>query len=345
MRDDRQESAMESSPSDSERDIVGELIHAAGRRPTPPTEDYQQVFTASRDAWQKKVRSRQRRRLSYRLAAALATMAIGLIAVLQLVPLGPPVPIASTAVLEGGVIVLRPGAANWEPITDIQIELVSGTRLRTQVDGRVSLNLARGISLRVNSESELTLISPDHIDLAAGTVYVDSGRGVRTNRFEIATSFGVVRDIGTQFEVRLSPAVLRVRVREGLVQLYRDTDEHELSGTAGEEVQVLSTGAVERAPISAYDPEWIWAVTLADVPVTDGQPLLGFLSWVARETGRALRFAGPGAEAQAQTVILHGSAEDLSPMQALEVMLATTDFEYSLLNDGVLLIERRGLVR
>ena len=178
------------------------------------------------------------------------------------------------------------------------------------------------------------------IELTAGTIYVDSGLGVRTNRFEIATTFGIVRDIGTQFEVSSSPAELRLRVREGLVQLYQDGPRAELSGVAGEQVRIDSFGAIDRASFSTYDPEWAWASALADVPETDGQPLLGFLSWVARETGRALRFQ-PGAEAQAQITILHGSADNLAPLDALEVMLKTTDFRYELQDSGVLWIERR----
>jgi len=331
--------------SDRERDVLGELIRAAGRRPTPPHDDYERVLNASRSAWQKKVRSRRRRQWSYALAASLATFAIGLTAILEVMPMGPGPEIASTAIVDGEVMVLTPGAENWQFLDEADNQLVAGTRLRTQAEGRVALDLAPGVSVRVNHRSELTLLSSDRIELTAGTVYIDSGLGVRANRFEIATSFGTVRDIGTQFEVSSSPAALRVRVREGLVELYQDRQEPELSGSAGEELRIDSRGMVERAPFSTYDQEWAWASALADVPQTDGQSLIGFLRWVAREMGRSLRFSGPGDEAQAQTVTLHGSATALAPMEALDVMLATTDFEYALLEDGVLLIQRRELVR
>ena len=345
MQDDRPADSLQSAMGDRERDVLGELIRAAGRRPTPPSADYEQVRAASKEAWLSKVRSRRRRQWSYALAAGLGTLAIGVTVLMQIMPLGAPPTVATTAVLDGPVMVLTPDAENWQRIDDTGVALVSGTRLRTQLDGRVALDLARGLSLRVNFETELTFVSAEQIELTAGTVYVDSGLGVRTDRFEIATTFGVVRDIGTQFEVRSTPAELRVRVREGLVELYQDRQEPELSGSAGEEFQIDSNGAVERAPFSTYDPDWAWVSTLADVPQTDGQTLVGFLNWVAREMGRSLRFSGPGAEAQAQTVVLYGSAENLAPIEALEVMLATTDFEYELLEDGVLLIQRRNLVR
>ncbi len=38
---------------------------------------------------------------------------------------------------------------------------------------------------------------------------------------EVHTSFGVVRDIGTQFEIRLGASSLRVRVRSGVVEVHR----------------------------------------------------------------------------------------------------------------------------
>jgi hypothetical protein len=37
-------------------------------------------------------------------------------------------------------------------------------------------------------------------------------------------------------------------------------------------------------------------------------------------------------------VTLHGRAQDLAPLQALNAMLATTDFQYSLLEDGIILV-------
>lgn len=345
MQDDRSENSVEHTDDDREHDVLGELIRAAGRRPTPPRADYEQVLAASRESWEKKVRSRRRRQWSYALAASIAALAIGVTAIMQVITLGPLPAVASTAVLEGDVMVLLPDAESWQPIGDADVPLVSGTRLRTLPQGRIALEMSRDISLRVNYESELTLLSPQQIELTAGTVYIDSGLGVRTNRFEIETTFGTVRDVGTQFEVRSAPMALRVRVREGLVELYQDRDEPELSSSAGEQFLIDSEGTVERAPFSTYDPEWAWVSTLADVPQTDGQTLIGFLNWVARETGRSLRFSGPGAEAQAQTVTLHGSATTLAPMEALEVMLATTDFDYVLLDDGVLLIQRREPVR
>ena len=47
----------------------------------------------------------------------------------------------------------------------------------------------------------------------------------------------------------------------------------------------------------------------------------------------------------AGSAILHGSAQSLTPMEALEVMLATTNFVYSLDTNGTIIISRRSITR
>jgi len=46
-----------------------------------------------------------------------------------------------------------------------------------------------------------------------------------------------------------------------------------------------------------------------------------------------LRYESAAVEARAATVILHGNIRHLAPLAALEVMLATTDLEYTLAGD------------
>jgi hypothetical protein len=62
---------------------------------------------------------------------------------------------------------------------------------------------------------------------------------------------------------------------------------------------------------------------------------------VARETGRQLRFRSVRDEALANSAVLHGTTYNLAPMEALDLMLAATDFEYSLTPDSVLIVGRR----
>jgi hypothetical protein len=49
-------------------------------------------------------------------------------------------------------------------------------------------------------------------------------------------------------------------------------------------------------------------------------------------------FERPEIERKASSTILHGSIRNLAPLEALSVMLATTDLEYALPDDGTILI-------
>ena len=98
-------------------------------------------------------------------------------------------------------------------------------------------------------------------------------------------------------------------------------------------------------PPGAFLSSKSFAEALAGPPDVDGLPVLEFLNWVARETGREIHYEEPGVQLAAGTSVLHGSAQSLTPMDALEVMLATTDFKYALSTNGVIVISRPGVAR
>lgn len=343
MNDDRQTTNRrdKATAGDGERDVLAELVQAGGRRPVPTEDDYQRIFAVSRQAWRQAVQSRQRRRRYFAMAASVAILGVGAAVVLQLVPTTPLPVIASTAVIEGQVMTLTPGSDEWRAVSDAGAEWVAGTRLRTSAGNRVSLDFSWGGSLRVDEATEMTLTSFEQLELIAGRMYFDSGPATGADSLEVVTTHGLVREVGTQFEVMSTPAALRVRVREGSVEIERGRQLPELTGGAGEQVWLNSVGGVELSPIPAHDPEWSWVIALADVPPIDGRPLMELLDWVARETGHELRFADPGAENQARNVTLRGSLQNATPLEALEAALATTDLDHLVQDDGVLLIRMR----
>ena len=347
MNDNRRTTNLpdETAAGSDGRDVLAELVRAGGRRPVPAEDDRSRVFAASQRACKQSVQARRRRRRNYALAAGIATLAIGASVVLQLAPTTPPPVIASTAVIDGQVLTLAPDSDEWRAVNGAGVEWVAGTRLRTSADSRVSLDLASGGSLRVDEATEMTLTSPERLALIAGTMYFDSGAATgaatRAGTLEVVTSHGLVREIGTQFEVMSASAALRVRVREGSVEIERDQQLAGLTGAAGEQLRLDSAGGVERSPFSPVDPAWSWAIALADVPPIDGRPLTELLDWVARETRHELRFSDTDTENQAENVILRGSLANATPLEALEAALATTDLEHVVQEDGVLLIRLR----
>lgn len=322
--------------TDTERDPLARIIRAAGRRPAPSKDDYRDVLAATHAAWQRKVSRRRRRRGAYyAIAATLVVVAVGVAIVQQLGPTGA---VASPIIVQGRVELLAPDARAWRPLGDTDAELTAGTALRTRIAGRAALGLPGGASLRIDADTTLVLESAERVALQRGRVYVDSGPGVQTRSFEIATAAGIVRDIGTQFEVATYDLGIRVRIREGRVELDRNTGV-DLTGLAGEELNIDPAGRVERGGIAPDDPGWAWAETLAPAQQLDGRTAYEVLVWAARETGRELAFTDAAAERQARAATLSGGGRALAPADALAIAAAIAELDYAI-EAGVIRISR-----
>jgi ferric-dicitrate binding protein FerR (iron transport regulator) len=321
----------------SARDPLGELIRAAGRRPPPPREHYDSVLAVSRSAWQSTVRARRRRRW-YALAAAVV-IALGSGVVIQSLERAP-APAAALAVANGEIALFSAATGRWQPLSGVDTQVFPGDRLRTGAVGRAALATLDGGSLRLDSATEIALNGASTVELVAGTLYVDSGRMAPVNAIEVATRFGRVRDIGTQFEVRSSAESLRVRVRTGVVELVQSLYAADFQSPAGEEFELLTSGAVQLREIAPDDDQWAWTATLAVAPNLDNQSILGYLQWIAHETGKSLRFDSPNTELRAQLVSFRADARGFTPLEILESITRTSDFTYELTEDGAILVRR-----
>ncbi len=229
----------------------------------------------------------------------------------------------------------------WRTVDDSAVEWTAGARLRTSTGNRVALDLTQGGSLRVDESTELTLASIAQVELVAGTMYFDSSAATGNGSLEVVTAYGLLRTIGTQFEATTFADALRVRIREGSVAVQRGPQFPELTGAAGEQLRLDSGGSAQSTPFPAHDPEWSWAIALADAPPIDGRPLIELLDWVVRETGHELRFADPAVERQTRLITMRGNLGNVPPLEALEIALATTDLDHVVLDDGVVLIRTR----
>lgn len=287
-----------------------------------------------------KLRARLQRHWGYALAAIVA-VAVGVAVFLGFGPRSSAPVIATAGIIQGDVRVRPPAEQNWRQLNRASGPIVAGTTLRSTPNGRVALILPGDVSLRIDASSELTIVTASEIELLDGTIYIDSGADTATAPLQVMTQLGAVRDSGTQFEVTAADASLRVRIRRGAVRVESSLGDGELLGAAGEQVSLGEDGALERDFFSPFDPAWAWVETLADPPEIEGQSLPFFLDWVTRETGRELRFDTPATQTRAQTVVLHTTAANLSPMQALDVVLSTTSFEYSLRGDGAIVVRPR----
>jgi ferric-dicitrate binding protein FerR (iron transport regulator) len=216
--------------------------------------------------------------------------------------------------------------------------LSGGSGLRTGRESGAGLLFADQLSVRLAADTEIELGDSHRIALVRGTVYVDTGSD-GGGRLEVDTPRGRVRHLGTQYELHSVGSGLRIRVREGRVQLEQRTGS--VIAEAGEQVSIAAGGTVERATIAAHDPRWRWTEALAPMPALDGRPARVLLEWAARETGRELRYVDAESEERAAQAILHGHFGRLAPAQALDVLEATTDLGYRLEDGSRITVEAR----
>ena len=105
-----------------------------------------------------------------------------------------------------------------ETIARATLAIHTGTTLATS-EGRVALTFGDSLSLRIDRQTRLRFDSREQMTLLAGALYVDSGGINAVPALRIETPAGVVRHVGTQFQVHVTGDMTRVRVREGRVLL------------------------------------------------------------------------------------------------------------------------------
>lgn len=301
------------------------------------------AWAAASAEWQGVV-ARRARRSRWRWAAAAALAAGVLLAVgLRLGPAdAPPVPetatpaggpVAVVEALRGDVAGLRSAAGS----TLVAGEAVlPGATVHTGPRTRVALRLASGASLRLDSATRVELQGPGVLRLAHGGVYVDSDDPGGVSSLTVHTPLGVVRDLGTQFELRLTGEALRVRVREGLVEVEGGATTHQAH--PGTELTVDAVGIARHRTVAVHGPAWRWPLDAAPTFELEGRTLATYLAWLERETGWRVRLAEPSLESAAATTVLHGNLEGLAPDATPELVLPTCGLRHRL-EDGILTLE------
>ncbi len=345
-RKNHEKRALDIAPDTDEG--LGELFREAGPRPVPPPEDLAAIRSAVREEWQRTHLAQARQREDKTARWSQSSRALALAACLALA-LGagwwwtsrvPTSPMQKAATLEltrgevgvdGSGVALVPG----DPLpAGARIEIRGGE------DSGAALRLNGGQSVRLNAGTTVVLAAADRLELSRGTLYVDSGAdAAAASSVEIVTSVGVVRDIGTQFEVQMGDgeaAVLRVRVREGAISLSNGGTHH---ATAGEELRLEAGGRLSRGSVPRIGTAWSWVQQVAPSLDIEGATLAAYLEWVSRETGWEIGFASSELEESVATVRLHGSIEDLTPEESLSVVLPGSGLDWTRDEGRLLLVE------
>lgn len=327
----------------SAEEMTARLLRLAGMRaPVPPAAE-QRVRNAVLDEIRSVARARRVRRRLVAAGALLGAAAVVALAV-RVRPFFPsetaPPAIAATIAtaerVEGVGVTRRPNAEAVRVALAAGSSLAVDDEIETGRGGRLAFRLPGGASVRVDRGSRARLVSATALDLAEGAVYIDSGPGRAS--LEVRTPFGLVKDVGTQFETRLESGGLRVRVRSGLVELHRGATV--VSTRPGSELLVGAAGTTTRA-VRTFGPDWEWVTALASPFDVDRRPLAAYLEYLCREQGWTLAYADTRLARDASGMLVHGSVEGLTPTDALSVVLSTSGLTFRL-DGGHLVVSRVG---
>ena len=312
-------------PAASEED-VSRLLRLAGRRMDVPETATARVREAARLQWRIVLQARRRRRVVRVASLMAAAVALALVIGLRL---GhgpdragvPPAQSVAVRVERSRGAAVRATTADGTPLAlATSVDLVAGAWLETPADGRTALRADGRVSVRLDTDTRVQVLSASSYRLDRGGLYVDTGSESAPANLSVRTAQALVRDIGTQFELRADAGVTRVRVRAGTIVL--DGEGEAARAGAGTALHV-EHGAITRRAIAIYGPDWAWAEQIAPEFALEGRSLRTFLDWAARETGWTMRIASPDLARSADGIWLHGSAAGLTPSQALEAVLPT----------------------
>jgi ferric-dicitrate binding protein FerR (iron transport regulator) len=308
--------------------LLRQLFARAEPRPQPPASDTEQIRQAVLEEWEAVTGRRVWRNRAVFGAAAAAALVAAFVYVGGGSAPTVPAPLVAHVEQVQGVVTTATGAR-----LGAGSGVVAGTRLDSG-EGQIAFRLASGGSLRIAPHSRVVLVGGDDAELLAGALYFDS-EDQRTAEFAIMTDLGRVRDVGTQFLVRLDDARLDVGVRQGLVNVTRGA----VSDTAAAGERLVATQAangLRRDSISTVGGDWEWAERLAPPFDITGHTLGEFLDWFEAQTGRTVVFAEPTTERALRAAVQTGSVE--APlMQKLSAVLALNDLSYVLDGERVVI--------
>jgi ferric-dicitrate binding protein FerR (iron transport regulator) len=323
-----------------DNDLTAYVLRLAGPREEPSPERTLRVRQAVLAESRIVAKRRRALRIATGVGAGLALAAAAVLAVRVWSPDAPSLAVPGQAVatveqVDGVARRLPAGSETALQSLAVDASIHAGDGIATTPGGRLALRLEGGTSVRFDISTRARLLSSDTIELTEGALYVDNPEGSR--RVGVRTPLGTVREIGTQFEVRITSSSLRVRVRSGVVNLL--WADREASARAGTELTVAA-GRLDTRAIPGYDPAWNWTAALAPTIPIDGRPLRAVLEDLCREHGRTLGYTDAALAREASAAMLRGSIEGLSFEDSLTAVLAPSDLSYRLLRNGEVLVTR-----
>jgi ferric-dicitrate binding protein FerR (iron transport regulator) len=325
----------------TDEDPIERLLRLAGTRPSASSERTSRVRARAHAEWTRLVTARTRRRRYVTAGAAMALAAMVLLVVQYSTGRGArppaPAPVVATLSATTGAVVFERQPFEESPEGDAHVvpagSVIHASRvLRTSPRVFAALTMTSGTALRVDESTRLRIVSASDVELLTGRVYVETASSREQTSLRIHTALGDVHDVGTRFEVRVGDGQLRVRVRDGEVIV--NASGNSARAGSGMEVATGANGLVTRAA-APFGSDWAWITKSAPPFALGGRTLAEFLDWVSREAGYSIVFEG-NAGPTAEGTVLQGSIEDLTPDEALDVVVPSTGLEHRIVDGRVI---------
>ena len=314
----------------SER-ALEELLGKAEPRPLPPQQDEELIRQAVHAEWDQVTSRRVRTRRFTQFAIAASV----LLAVF-----------ASLFVLRGpfdGIELQQ--VASIEKQFGVITMLSDGHAVETGAESGLTLAWNDGGSLRLDQNTHVEFESGSEIYLQSGRIYFDSMPSgiptVITNpnmaKLTIRTDAGVVRHFGTQFITQTDGDELSVLVREGKVTVEGQSFEETVA--VGKKLTVTRNGQTTVYDIKLSGGDWQWIEKTSPSLMLNNRPIIEFLTWVSRETGKQIDYESASAKQVVMTEELRGVREVVhdEPSYALDLYMPLTGLTWRTENDAIVI--------
>ncbi|MDZ7924454.1 MAG: FecR family protein [Marinagarivorans sp.] len=224
-------------------------------------------------------------------------------------------------------LIMTNGAVNIKPSLHEQV-INAGAHLTTQNDGLVAIQLTDNTKITLAKNTEIIVANAGLIRLVQGRIYVDSPDA--NTSIIVATPLGEIVDIGTQYEVNVTPTSLGVAMREGVtkITLAGKTLYGRVADGLGDAITVDTHLNVTKDKIATADDYWLWTQpAVADFNLHNATAH-DLLHWASRVTGKKIIYASPQVQRTAEQTHLSGgylAAQSIS--QVLPVLFKTTSLQ------------------
>ena len=314
-------------------EALEQLLSNASPRPVTSAADKAAVREVLHAEWRAVSGRRQARQrtLGFALAATILVAVFSLFNLFRL----PAVDAVQVATIEKsfGTIYLLQNSSELQETSALS-DIQSGQTIVTGDVAGIAFAWGQGGSMRMDAQTRLRFVDEGSVYLESGRLYFDSAPSALiggitsgdSRGFVVATEFGEVSHIGTQFMTEVDGRQLRVSVREGQVSV--DSQHHSHVALSGQQVTVSGRQRPTVLSLSAYARDWRWVGRTSPPAAVDGKSIYEFLQWVHRETGLEPRFDGQ-AEQVARMELLKGTI-DAEPLEALPRWMATTALGYDI---------------